>query len=124
MHVAVVADFVASTVYVSHEVLMSLGDVAWDVEAGRYVVAVEEVEDPGRRDGGAVLAHGHEAGEVGGVGVSVDRTGYAVDVESEHHYAPGVAGPYAAHWGPPIVSYGLGEGYRIARSLSAFAVIY
>ena len=50
---------------------VGFGDVARNVEAGLDGVAVQHVQDTGGCDAGAVFGHGHEAGELGEVGVAV-----------------------------------------------------
>ena len=97
MHVAVVGDLVAAGDDVPHEVLVSLGNIAGNVEAGRNCVPVQQVENARSRDRRAVLARRHEARQVRRSRVAVDRAGYAVDVKSEHHHTSRIAWPDSGH---------------------------
>ena len=97
VHVAVVAYLVAAGGDVLHEPGVGLGDIAGDVEAGGNRILVQQVQDPGSGHAGAVLRHGHEAGETGELRVTPDPGGNAVHVERKHGGALHVAGPDTGH---------------------------
>ena len=101
VHVAVVGRLVAAPCDLADHVLVRLRDVTGSEEGRGHFELVQHVEDARHADARAVLPHRQQTGAVGRLRVDVDRPRHAVDVEGQHHCAPGIAGPDSAHGPPP-----------------------
>jgi len=71
VHVPVVGDLVATAVDLLYQLGVGFCHVAWHVEAGFDGMGVQQVQDSGGGHAGAVLGHGHEAGQFLIVWISV-----------------------------------------------------
>src|SRR5262245_13333109 len=103
VQVAVVADLVATAVDFGHHVGPALGGPAGNEERRSEAIALEEIEDHGDADLGAVCPLGHDADPVDVGGIARDPGRLGVEVEGQAHGGshPGGPGYWRSHGGPP-----------------------